>query len=286
MPHDQQETELVLMPNESCFYLDRTKGNLNVVVGPFKQSLSQTDQLVRWDNKAKRMVPVEYANAKKNCIVIPEGWYAPLKNPATQQEHPEAGKISDQSIAGLKIGKKVNIAGPDSFALWPGQMAKVIEGHKLRSNQYLLVRVYDVDAFKAELANSELGKNVDPRGKDVDPRRNEEGRSDTDDGMDAASDENVTARTTEIYGGLDRDKLATGQQFIIRGTEVHFYIPPNGIEVISYQYRDREVYVQSAITLEQLQYCILQDENGQKRYVRGPAVVFPRPTEKFLQHPG
>lgn len=46
----------------------------------------------------------------------------------------------------LKIGRKVNIAGPVSFSLYPGQMTKVIQGHRLRSNQYLLARVYDAAA--------------------------------------------------------------------------------------------------------------------------------------------
>src|SRR5690606_31933781 len=31
-----------------------------------------------------------------------------------------------------------------------------------------------------------------------------------------------------------------------------------------------------------LEYCILLDENGNKRYIQGPDVVFPRPTETFV----
>lgn len=272
-PHDQ-ETELVLMPNEFCFYLDRTKGNMNVVVGPYKQSLSQTDQLMQWSDEVKRFVPVDYHNAKRNCIVIPEGWYAPLKNPAALTEHPKEKAISDQGEAGLQIGKKVNIPGPASFALWPGQMAKVIEGHKLRSNQYLLVRVYDVEAFKSELWYRGLKKS----NKDV----VEQGDGSEEDG--SVADENVAARNTDIYGGLVSEKLATGQQFIIKGTDVHFYIPPDGVEVVGVQSVNGTRYVQDAVTLEQLQYCILQDESGEKRYVRGPDVVFPLPTEKFIVH--
>lgn len=272
-PHDQ-ETELVLMPNEFCFYLDRTKGNMNVVVGPYKQSLSQTDQLMQWSDEEKKFVPVDYHNAKRNCIVIPEGWYAPLKNPAAAKEHPTEKAISDQGEAGLQIGKKVNIPGPASFALWPGQMAKVIEGHKLRSNQYLLVRVYDVEAFKSELWYRGLKKS----NKDV----VEQGDGSEEDG--SVADENVAARNTDIYGGLVSEKLATGQQFIIKGTDVHFYIPPDGVEVVGVQSVNGTRYVQDAVTLEQLQYCILQDESGEKRYVRGPDVVFPLPTEKFIVH--
>jgi major vault protein len=271
-PHDQ-ETELVLMPNEFCFYLDKTKGNMNVVVGPYKQSLSQTDQLMQWSDQEKRFVSVDYHNAKRNCIVIPEGWYAPLKNPASIMEHPPGKAISDQGEAGLLIGKKVNIPGPASFALWPGQMAKVIEGHKLRSNQYLLVRVYDVEAFKSELTKVIM--------KDVEPQKGND--SETGE-ISTKVDENVAARTTDIYGGLVTEKLATGQQFIIKGTDVHFYIPPDGVEVVGVSSVNGTRYVQDAITLEQLQYCILQDESGEKRYVRGPDVVFPLPTEKFIVH--
>lgn len=267
MEMHEQGTELVLMPNEYCIYLDRTKGNLNVVAGPFKQSLSQTDQLVEWSNKEKRFVSVEYRQAKRNFIVIPEGWYAPLKNPASRTEHPVEGRISEQSEAGLQIGKKVNIPGPASFALWPGQMAKVIEGHKLRSNQYLLVRVYDVEAFK-----SELNKAAKEQGGVVQAKK-EEGA------VNLGENETVAARTTDIYGGLVAEKLATGQQFIIKGTDVHFYIPPDGVEVVPV---GSGTYVQDAVTLQQLQYCMLQDESGEKRYVRGPDVVFPLPTERFL----
>jgi major vault protein len=266
--HDH-ETELVLMPNEFCFYLDKTKGNMNVVVGPYKQSLSQTDELMQWSDGDKKFVPIDYYNAKRNCIVIPEGWYAPLKNPAGAKKHPPAKAISDQGEANLQIGKKVNIPGPCSFALWPGQMAKVIEGHKLRSNQYLLVRIYDVEAFKSELSNAKT--NIQTK--------------DFDENVDLKSaDENVAARSTDIYGGLVPEKLATGQQFIIKGTDVHFYIPPDGIEVVGNSTVEGVKYVQDAVTLEQLQYCILQDESGEKRYVRGPDVVFPLPTEQFIVH--
>jgi major vault protein len=136
--------------------------------------------------------------------------------------------------------------------------------------------VYDVEAFKEELARSG-GMQLKKKGKG-------DGKGDGEGGEGTTTDETATARTTGIYEGLDPERLATGQQFIIRGTDVHFYIPPNGIEVVASRSRDKEVYVQSAITLEQLQYCILQDENGEKRYLRGPDVVFPKPTEKFLEH--
>lgn len=251
MSEVQRETELVLAPNEFAFYLDKTKGIVSVVVGPYKHSLSNTDQLVYWDTNEKKFLPIRQGNrAAQTFTVIPEGWYCHLKNPATKRDHPDKG-ISDLSDANLDVGRKINIAGPDSFALWPGQMVKVVQGHHLRSNQYLVVRVYDVDAFR---------KGID------------EGRT-----------------TADIYDGLilseESDNLTTGQMFIVKGTKVHFYIPPNGVEVVRMtNTRDGAAdFVQNAVTLEQLQYCILQDEDGNKEYVRGPAVVFPKPTQWFIE---
>jgi major vault protein len=44
--------------------------------------------------------------------------------------------------------------------------------------------------------------------------------------------------------------------------------------------------VREAITLERLEYCILLDEDGNKRFVRGPAVVFPRQHGVFVERGG
>ncbi|HZJ67569.1 MAG TPA: hypothetical protein VFD36_28895, partial [Kofleriaceae bacterium] len=74
--------------------------------------------------------------------------------------------------------------------------------------------------------------------------------------------------------------LTVGKQLIIRGTEVSFYIPPTGIEVVRETASD---YAREALTLERLEYAILVDENGKKRYEVGPQVVFPLPTERFVE---
>jgi len=74
---------------------------------------------------------------------------------------------------------------------------------------------------------------------------------------------------------------------VIKGTHVSFYIPPTGIEVVPERGIDGSVdYVREAVTLERLEYCILLDESGEKRYVEGPAVVFPEPTEEFVEKSG
>lgn len=79
--------------------------------------------------------------------------------------------------------------------------------------------------------------------------------------------------------GLKTTKeLATGVLLVIKGTEVPFFIPPTGFEVLA----ENGNYVREALTLERLEYCILLAESGEKRFERGPKVVFPEATEQFM----
>lgn len=81
----------------------------------------------------------------------------------------------------------------------------------------------------------------------------------------------------------DPPNLTMGQVIVIKGTDVSFYIPPTGVEVVP---DDDGQLVREAVTLERLEYCLLMDEQGTKRYERGPAVVFPEPTEVFITREG
>jgi major vault protein len=257
-----QDGDMVLAPNEYMYVSDQTKGNIDVFVGPTKQSLSGTDQPVIFNNKSKRFEAADQDEAKQKNCTAPEGWYIVLKNPAQGGKQPNSnGKVSS---AELDVGKKIILPGPASFALWPGQMAKILKGHHLRSNQYLLVRVYDEDEArknwnKAVIATAAITAT-------------------------AASDaDGETSAVTALPAVKD---LTMGQLLVIKGTDVSFYIPPTGIEVVP----DKDVLdedgnptlVREAVTLERLEYCLLMNEGGNKRYERGPAVVFPEPTEVFI----
>lgn len=123
-------------------------------------------------------------------------------------------------------------------------MAKVIQGHRLHSNQYLLARVYDADV----LGQIEI---LDENGKPT---------------------------------GEKKNQYTIGQLLVIKGTEVQFYIPPTGIEVIPVGGKG-DNYIRDAVTLERLEYCILKDEQGNKKYIHGAAVVFPEPDETFVENP-
>ena len=110
-------------------------------VGPYKTSMANTDQPVTFDESSKRFIDCNLEEAIKTFTTVPEGWYVVLKNPPRDNKQPTTGTANNQP--NLDIGRKVNLPGPAFFSLWPGQMVRVIKGHRLRSNQYLLVRVYE-----------------------------------------------------------------------------------------------------------------------------------------------
>ena len=242
--NNEMQKDLVLSINEFAYVLDETKGHVVCWVGPAKTSLSNSDRLVRFNTETKSFEPCNYAQAKQLFTAIPENWYAIMKNPAKDNEHPAIGQPNHLPKEML-TGQKINVRGPATFALFPGQMTKVIKGHSLRSNQYLLARVYEASA-----ANSSKGEIRDSEGNLI----NTEGN------------------------------YVNGQLLVIKGTEISFYIPPTGIEVVPLYINGNhnKTYIRDAITLERLEYCILKDEDGNKRYVHGPAVVFPEPTETFV----
>jgi len=262
---NQRDKDMVLAPNEYMFVLDKTKGHVDVFVGPTKQSLSGTDQPVVFEERTKSFIPSN--DAKQLMRTAPEGWYIVLKNPAKDGKPPIGN--GKQTAAHLEVGKKVNLPGPVSFCLWPGQMAKVLKGHHLRSNQYLLGRVYD-EAAARENWKKAVVKRVAPAPA-IAPQA-------TAQGQHPAVAEQAQTQPAPVEAITQAGELTMGQLLVIKGTDVSFYIPPTGVEIIP---DDNGELVREAVTIERLEYCLLMDENGNKRYERGPAVVFPEPTEVF-----
>ena len=250
-PNDNRgrQSDLVLAVNEFAFVLNKSTGVIKSHVGPLVVTISQQEALVVFDSKSKKFIETsDYNRAKQLFTSAPEGWYVVLKNPTDSGEHPGAGKPNN-TPSDMHIGIKVNISGPTSFALFPGQMARVIRGHKLRTNQYLLARVYDAEAAMKSMKSATV---LDAEGNVKD---------------------------------VSKDTYFAGQLLVIKGTEVSFYIPPTGIEVLPNDTNGEDPYVREAVTLERLEYCILKDEDGQKLYAHGPNVVFPSPTQTFVQTP-
>jgi len=244
--------DLVLAPNEYAYMQDVTKGIVKTYTGPTVINPTAQERPVFFNIANKRFEACTLEEAVQVSAIAPEGYYVILKNPSLRGDHPAAGGVYPSPD--LEVGRKININGPCDFALWPGQIVKLVQGHHLRSNQYLLVRVYN-----EEEARKNWGKAV------IKP---------------ATSEGATSADTPQEPIHKAPDDLTVGKLLIIKGTDVSFYIPPTGVGVVP---DEGGRYVRDALTLERLEYCILVGQNGNKRYERGPQVVFPQPTEMFIQ---
>lgn len=259
---DLRSRDLILAATEFAFVLDSSKGNININVGPYKTPLSDNDTPIVWDNNSQTFVRLQDVSlAIQRYIRAEEGVYIVLNNPA-KGDNPHPPKANSTQMAELDWGRKINIPGPVSFPLWPGQSAEKIDGHQLKFNQYLLVRIYNE---KEAATNWRMAVVKKPVGSD-------------DNETEVVKKENINSQSLE-----SPNSFIMGQLIVVKGTEVSFFIPPTGIEVLC---DDAGKYVRNAVTLESLEYCILLDENGNKRYERGPAVVFPKPTEHFIEENG
>ena len=267
-----RDRDLVLAPGEFAFVLDTTKGLVNVIVGPNKTSMSNTDQPVLWNETDRRFKRCEAEQAVQAYPNAPEGFYLVLANPVDGSAEKHPPRATSTMMSNLKMGRRVNIPGPTHFPLWPGQTAKVIEGHHLRSNQYLVVRVYNDEEARANWGQAV----VKPQAQ----------TSRTDDQRQSGSEQSSEGTNLSTEGSATPPpNLTMGQLMVIKGTDVAFFIPPTGIEVLP-EPENGKAYVREAVTLERLEYCILLDEDGNKRYVQGPDVVFPSPTETFVTKDG
>ena len=250
--------DLVLAQGEQALVQNGADGTVEVHVGPTKTSIGETDNPVFFDGESQSFQRCLLKSAVTMWPAAREGQYIVLENPVAEDahRHPSRGK---QGAVDLAMGRRVNIPGPVTFALYPGQSARCIDGHILRSNQYLVVRVVNGETAKLNWAQAVLKPQVTSN--------------------EADCDEHSTDSESNIYPDSGTPNLVTGQLLVVKGTEVSFYIPPTGMEVVP----ESGSYVREAVTLEQLETCILIDENGTKEFVHGPAVVFPKPTQAFYQ---
>ncbi|HUB07404.1 MAG TPA: hypothetical protein VMB50_10395 [Myxococcales bacterium] len=257
----REKHDLVLPPGTYAYMQDVTKGVIKTYTGPTVINPTAQEVPIVYDPKRGAFSKdVTLEEAIRRAIVAVEGYYVQLLNPAKGNKHPEDG--TTQPSAELDVGRKIVIPGPAMFPLWPGQAAEVIRGHHLRSNQYLLVRVYNEDEARQNWGSAIVKPAGHAEGEVAPPSRG--------------------GSAIPLPGDLTVGKLIT-----IRGTDVSFYIPPTGIVVVPERHdaAGRPVYVREALTLERLEYAILCDEDGHKRYEKGPTVVFPNPTERFVEAP-
>lgn len=247
--------DLVLAPGQYAYIQDLTKGGIRTLVGPANFAPTAQDLPVVFSAEGLTpFVQASLADCVQKNAYAPEGSYLQLLNPAHagNNEFPQEGVSA--SPPQLQVGRKVNIPGPATFPLWPGQTVQSIEGHHLRSNQYLLVSIYNEDEARKNWSKAVV-KSVNKE----------------------------SGETENVVTSAAPDNLTVGKEYIIKGTEVSFYIPPTGVSVLLDA--ETQEFVRDALTLERLEYSILVNEGGDKRYERGPAVVFPEPNEAFIVGP-
>lgn len=241
-----QNRDITLTPDTYLYMQNEGKGGIITVYrGPAVVNQTGQDLPVRYDSVNRNYKACSLEQAVQYFQRANEGDYVVLENPEINGKFPTE---TTQSAGTLSKGRKIIIPGPWSEALFPGQIATVISGHSLKTNQYLIAIIYN-----AEEAENNWQNTV------VKPQTEEDNHS-------------------KARGLPKPDSFAVGTRIVIKGSDVSFYIPCTGVEVL----KDHENnYVREAVTLEQLEYCCLRDENGKKDYYRGPAVIFPKPTQQF-----
>src|SRR3990167_7628847 len=215
-----RDRDLIISQNQFATVLDKTKGIIGVCVGPFKTSLAGTDQPVRYDEDKREFIECDIALAIKQFPVAKDGSYLVLENPARDDRHPKQGASGMEE---LDYGRKVNIRGPVTFPLWAGQIAKVIPGHNLKSNEYLLVRVYNED----EAIKNWTEAVIKPQSSVVEEKGDKEEKEKKEENGEKKEHQK---KDDDIQ--KEKPGLTTGKQLIIKGTKESFYIPPTGIEVL------------------------------------------------------
>jgi major vault protein len=176
-----RERDILVAANEYAYVQDLTKGDIVLYVGPTKISLSNTERIV--ELRGDRFVPVRADDVSFGVsafVSASSSQYIVLDNPAarrvsTQESESKPIRGSNATIE-LLVGRRVVVAGPATFPLWPGQRARVIDGHRLREDEYVIVRYYD---------------------------------------------------------NVENDPHPIGSEIVVRGSDVSFYVPRTGLEVVS-----------------------------------------------------
>ena len=256
--HQVDEKELILNPFSYAFVLDKNTGEVKTFTGPTTYTMTPNDIPVSFDQND--FVRCNLDGAIKPVPIAVEGFYMVVLNPSSDGSQCEPGKKLVPSPR-LDIGRRINVHGPIVMTPWPGQMTEVIRGHHLRSNEYLIVKVYNEEEARQNWSTAVI--------------------------KPATSDDGEVA---PVHSSSIPEDLSVGKHYVIKGTEVSFYMPPTGVSVVPVRpelaSNSPHKFVRQALTLEVLEYAILVDEDGNKRYERGPCVVFPKPTEVFIEKEG
>ncbi len=156
-----KERDVILSRNEFAYVQDMTKGDINMYVGPTRFSLSNTERLIKVNPETRRVSPDDLPSGIQPFVFIESSQYAEIENP--RKEDNTSYMRGPNPAVDLNSGKKIVKSGPDTFPLWPGQIARVVDGHRLREDQFLIIRAYD----KASDGNHQIGEERIIKGTDT-----------------------------------------------------------------------------------------------------------------------
>ncbi len=268
-----QRDDLVLAVGEFAF-LEDENGRVFALVGPHRAPVSANEKVVKWNLTSRKFTPVSnFPEGIQSNAVAKENEYIVLHDPAQDdtKPHPNQGKTE---AAPLKTGNTIVLNGPLNFPLWPAQTYELISAHLLNRNQYLVILVYDEVATAKNWDQSQHG--VAPWIELPTPV------------VVSKTNDNDAPIDPPVQPVVEANSIANpvkGMEYIIRGSkQLSIFVPPTGVLVVK---DDQGKYVRDAVSLELLEYCILVDEEGNKRFVRGPRIVFPsHSAERFVVEGG
>lgn len=283
---DIRERDILVASNEYAYVQDLTKGDIVLYVGPTKISLSNTERIV--DLRDGRFVPVRaeeglgvsaFVTASSSEYVILEN---PLKDPSVRPVKGNNGAVE------LRVGRKVVVPGPATFPLWPGQRARVVEGHSLREDEYLIVRVVEpTDEDPRPIGTEFIVRGADtsfylPRtGHEVVPRGGRSGRAalaPADYVREAhrlRKGMGIHLRVVKAFvdagaGVLPARAFAAGEELFITEHE-GFFFPTENLEILT------EVF---AVPLAEGEGLHVRDRvTGRVETIVGPVSYLPDPTK-------
>lgn len=275
-----RERDILVASNEFAYVQDLTKGDIVLYVGPTKISLSNTERLVEF--KSERFVPVRGEDGGLGVspfVAATSAQYLVLENPTKDAGvRPVKG---NNSAVELMNGRKVVVPGPVTFPLWPGQKAKVIAGHELREDEYLIVRVYEqVDGDASPIGTEKIVKGSDtsfyvPRtGLEVVPHEKGYVRK----ALLLRKNMGLHMRVVKPFTAKEGDQVppgvyASGQDIFLKERE-GFFFPTEQLEIVG--------EVQSIPIAEKEGIYVREIETGKISTVAGPTNFLPDPTKQEL----
>ena len=266
--------ELVLVNNEYAWVKDLSGGMIYVYLGPHKEPLSVDSEIVI-QNENREFVSIGGGLLKGQTFVQAlESQYVILHNPEVAGQRAMTKGKNDANQ--LQTGKSIIKRGPCEFPLWPGQQAKVVDGHRLTSNQFLRIRV------EGEIAPADIKPLQDLIMEDWLCHKPVEAEDDRDTLLIMTADPKPDP-SLPAEGELP--ELTIGSEWIVRGSKTKFFIPPTGVKVLPSTdpvTRSSDPYVMNGVQLEADEFVTLKNRSGRISYVLGPTTVIPCEDQVFV----